>query len=169
MQLVVGYAEGKQCVAAVRVPGEPEREGAGRGPVEALPYHARARPEQRVGVQVLRVGGKGVEHRGSLSGMAALRVQGRERHRGIDFARVGREELLERVDRGGEGVGQRARVGRELLHGGGQRCPLARHRLGPRRRIAGEQLLVRRCELRFPRFARLRRGHEARQHRGVVT
>ena len=115
------------------------------------------------------MGGQGVEYRGSLSGVAALRVQRRERHRGIDLARVGREELLERVDGGGESGSERARVRRELLHGGGQRCPLARHRLGPRRRIAGEQLLVRRCELRFPRFARLRRGHEARQHRGVVT
>src|SRR5205814_9679269 len=100
------------------------------------------RAEQRVCVEVLRVGGEGVEHGGGLSGMAALCVQRRERHCGIDLARVGRQVLLERVDRGCEGGGERARVRRELLHRGGQRPPSAGDRLGPRRRIACEQLLI---------------------------
>ncbi len=168
MQLVVGHGERKQCVAAVRVLGEPERERAGRGAVEPLPYHARAGTEQGVGVQILRMDDQRVEHGGGLSRVAALSVQGRERRRRVELTRIGREALLQGVDRGGERGGERARVGSELLHCRGQRSPLARHRLGPRRRIAREQFLVRRRELRVPRLARLGGGHEARQHGGVA-
>src|SRR5207245_1720245 len=64
VQLVVGHGERKQCVAAVRVLGEPERERAGRGPVEPLPYHARAGTEQGVGVQILPMGDPRAERGG---------------------------------------------------------------------------------------------------------
>ena len=167
VQLVIGDGEREERFTAVGVPCQAERQGAGTGLVEALPHQPYAGAEQRIGIQILRVGAKGVEHRRGLVAMTALGVQRCERRRGVDVRRKRGHVFVERADSGCERGSQGRRIGGELLQRGGQRAPPACNRLGPRGRVAREQLLVSRRQLGAACLTGLRRTDQAGQHDGV--